>query len=148
MCSTLAQCRDFCGFFPGFGELLVSRAFLMDFVRHAACFDGFCMADVSSVSIEFLSRIAFFDKGFEFLRTPTRSGGAGYHIVTNELCPLVSFDMVLIAVEIHLVFLGPASIPVFLAKLVGLGFPYFRGLALLDLPVLFACVALPGNLPE
>jgi len=43
--------------------------------------------------------------------------------------------MVLVAVEGHLVFLGPSGITVFLAKLVGLGFPAFRGLAFLDLLV-------------
>ena len=43
--------------------------------------------------------------------------------------------MVLLSVEIHLVFLGPTGVKVFLAELAGFGFLGLRGLARLDLLV-------------
>jgi len=83
---------------------------------------------------------------FQFLRVMNCS--IGYHVVADELRSFVSLVVILVAIEIHLVFLGPTSITAFLGKLVGLLFPGFRNLTLLDLPVLFARVALPGNLNE
>lgn len=56
--------------------------------------------------------------------------------------------MVLVVVEIHLVFHGPASIKVFLAKLVALLFPGLRNLERFDPPVFLTVVALPGNINE
>jgi hypothetical protein len=41
---------------------------------------------------------------------------------------LMRLVVILVAIEIHLVFLGPASITVFLAKLVGLLLPGFTNL--------------------
>lgn len=56
--------------------------------------------------------------------------------------------MVLVAVEVHLVFLGPTGVTVFLTKLVGISFPSLRGLALLDLLVFITTVALTGYFNE
>ena len=55
--------------------------------------------------------------------------------------------MILVDIKIYLV-IFPASITIFLAQLVGLGFPSFRNFALLDFLVLFERVALPENFNE
>ena len=53
--------------------------------------------------------------------------------------------MVLVAIERHLIFPGPASITIFLTKFVGSCSPSFRGFAFLDLLVLVPRVALTGH---
>jgi len=68
--------------------------------------------------------------------------------VGDELRSAVDLDVVLVAVEVHLVLFGPAGVTVFLAELVGLGLPGFRSLSLLDLLVLVTVVALAGHFDE
>lgn len=114
----------------------------MHFTLHAAPFDAFLPADVGTVSIELLTSIIFIDQDFEFLRIVSCSITNG--IGTDEFGAMINLDVVLVAVEAHLVLLDPVHMTVFLAQFVWLCLPCFWGLSLFDLLVFVMAIALFG----
>lgn len=67
------------------------------------------------------------------------------NIHSDKFCAVINLDVVLVAIEVHLVLLRPAGITIFLSQLVRFLFPGFRGFSFLGLLVLVPAIVLLGH---
>ena len=136
---------------------MILVSFLADDVYHAALLDYIFLADISGIKLEVLPLVFFINERRD--NVGVMHAGICGMVLLDELCLLVSLDVVLVAIVVLAALLRPAGIDVLVAALVGLalllplgvavlGLPEAAPVAFLDLLVLITGVALAGSLHE
>lgn len=117
----------------------------------------FLLADISGIKPEVLPLVFFINERRD--NVGVMHAGICGMVLLDELCLLVSLDVVLVAIVVLAALLRPAGIDVLVVALVGLalllplgvvvlGLPEAAPVAFLDLLVLITDVALAGSLHE